>query len=152
MHDDRTEVPYGYCHCGCGERTNLMPANRPNEGWVKGEPFRFLRGHHVKLRYPVPQYVEDENGCWVWQRVRDRHGYGRTHRESGKTALAHRVYYERLVGPIPDGLQLDHLCRNHACVNPEHLEPVTNRENVIRGIEARKREKAAQVVPPELSL
>jgi hypothetical protein len=73
-------------------------------------------------------YIVDESGCWIWQRYINRHGYGRLAR-GGKRGtprqLAHRWYYERLVGPIPDGLELDHLCRNRACVNPDHLEPVT---------------------------
>jgi hypothetical protein len=51
----------------------------------------------------------------------------------GKVRLAHRVIYEYLVGPIPDGLSIDHLCRVRHCVNPAHLEPVTHRENVLRG-------------------
>lgn len=52
----------------------------------------------------------------------------------GKKVSAHRVSYEAFIGPIPAGLDLDHLCRNRACINPYHLEPVTHRENVIRGV------------------
>jgi hypothetical protein len=73
------------------------------------------------------------NGCWVWVAARDNHGYGR-YGIDGRAATAHRVAYQTLVGPIPDGLHLDHLCRVRACVNPEHLEPVTCRENVLRGV------------------
>jgi len=97
---------------------------------------------------------ETEAGCWEWVGHRSRGGYGkivmpRTHGtwESGspKSVFVHRVAYEVFVGPIPDGLHLDHLCRNRACCNPEHLEPVTNRENLLRGesfsaVNARKTE------------
>ncbi len=51
----------------------------------------------------------------------------------GKLQLSHRVAYEETIGPIPTGLDIDHLCRNHSCYNPEHLEPVTRKENVRRG-------------------
>lgn len=72
------------------------------------------------------------DGCWVWTGALNASGYGAVGRDS-KVLRVHRVTYELLVGPIPDGLQLDHLCRNRACCNPEHLEPVTNRENWLRG-------------------
>lgn len=68
-------------------------------------------------------------GCWEWNRYRNEHGYGRLNKAGQRTMYAHRWAYELLVGPIPVGLTIDHLCLNPACVNPEHLEPVTLSEN-----------------------
>lgn len=75
----------------------------------------------------------DGDGCWLWTGFA-LNGYGRFGGSGwGWCANAHRWAYERLVGPIPQGLVLDHLCRVHSCVNPAHLEPVTNHENLMRG-------------------
>jgi hypothetical protein len=71
--------------------------------------------------------------CWEWQGSRTTGGYGVIKPEGSRTpVLAHRVAYELAVGPVPDGLELDHLCRNRRCVNPSHLEPVTRSENIRR--------------------
>ncbi len=74
------------------------------------------------------------NGCWLWIAHKNKAGYGRLHARNTYIDLAHRFAYEQIKGPIPEGFTLDHLCRNRACVNPAHLEPVTRKDNVLRGI------------------
>lgn len=81
--------------------------------------------------------------CWVW-RGRAVRGYGRFSFR-GRTLIAHRVAYQLMVGPIPHGLDLDHLCRNRSCVNPVHLEPVTRAENVRRAARSHCRQGHAYV-------
>lgn len=76
--------------------------------------------------------------CWVSGHNRNSKGYARVN-TAGRSTPAHRVAYEHFIGPIPDGLTLDHLCRNRACINPAHLEPVTSLENIRRGVVARRR-------------
>lgn len=70
--------------------------------------------------------------CWISNRAKQPNGYTKIGL-CGQTLLTHRVAYEAYVGPIPDGQQIDHLCRQRACCNPDHLEPVTCRENLLRG-------------------
>ena len=73
----------------------------------------------------------DANGCWNWQLSRNNRGYGLCLRRDWR-GLAHRFSYTTFVGQIPEGTQLDHLCMNKACVNPEHLEPVSAKVNTQR--------------------
>ena len=99
--------------------------------------------HSLRPRIPVEQKIRQRHrvtaeGCWEWTRGRDKNGYGFV--TGGGSKLAHRVSYEVFVGPIPEGLTLDHLCRNTSCINPDHLEPVTHRENVLRGKVSRLRD------------
>lgn len=76
--------------------------------------------------------VDTSGACWLWTAAKTSGGYG-TFKVAGRQVLAHRIMYEWAFGSIPDGLPLDHVCRVRHCVNPRHLEPVTTRENVLRG-------------------
>lgn len=83
-------------------------------------------------RFKENYIPEPNSGCWLWIGALRPTGYG-VFNEGGKRYPAHRWGYESLVGQIPKGLQIDHLCRVRSCVNPDHLEPVTQRENILRG-------------------
>lgn len=87
---------------------------------------------------PIPADRPELGPCWLWTGSLNSHGYGvfgrgRRGRNGLPTFFAHRIAYLLSVGPIPDGLQPDHLCRNHSCVNPDHVEPVTGQVNTLRG-------------------
>lgn len=92
-----------------------------------------IDGETLRERMDRLSMPEPNTGCTLFMGSQQKEGYGRVC-FNGKVHLAHRVSYEMHVGPIPDGLVLDHLCRVPGCVNPRHLEPVTNRENVFRGV------------------
>lgn len=79
--------------------------------------------------------VDDSSGCWIWNKARQSAGYGHFYL-SGRTVLAHRWFYEKAYGPIPEGLVLDHKCRTPACVNPFHIEAVTPALNAQRRLGA----------------
>ena len=104
---------------------------------------RLLRKHGVPMRRPgerastldqrfSTKFIVIASGCWQWIGFVNEDGYG-AFRGEGGTEGAHRWAYRRFKGPIPEGYEVDHLCRFRACVNPDHLDAVTKRDNVIRG-------------------
>jgi hypothetical protein len=108
------------------------------------EPARieaFSRARALLPREPIEvrfwRQVDKTPTCWLWTGTLNRHGYGQFSIPGGKHILAHRYAYQSLVGPIPEGRVLDHVklrgCTSPACVNPDHLEPVTQAVNVARG-------------------
>jgi hypothetical protein len=74
-----------------------------------------------------------ETGCWKWPGQRTAAGYGQMRTGPGSRDYVHRISHKLLIGPIPEGTEIDHLCRNRACYNPEHLEAVPHRINWLRG-------------------
>lgn len=135
--DDTSSIPYGYCHCGCGHKTKISPANDPRAGWIKGEPRRFLAGHQARPRTPLPDRFwsrADREGdeCWLWRGRRNAHGYGVFDASEVRSGpiLAHRLAYELERGPIPDGMIVCHACDTPACVRPDHLFLGTQQDNL----------------------
>lgn len=159
MNRVQTTAPYGYCHCGCGERTPLARQTRSQYGQVRGEPLRFVHGHQLvfygsggrsystRPADPVDRFWAQvdrggPDGCWVWMGYR-RGNYGQVTFKDRKWR-AHRLAYELLVGPIPEGYHIHHKCRNPVCVNPDHLEPLSEVEH------GRKNRKLTQEQAEEL--
>ena len=130
--------PKGFCQCGCGQRTVVSPVTDRSHGWVRREPRRFIAGHNNRLLRKAV-WEEDrgyETPCHIWRSGLNDRGYGMNGRD-GRSRLAHKVLWEERNGPVPDGLTLDHLCRQRDCVNHKHLEPVTHAENCRRGAASR---------------
>jgi hypothetical protein len=119
----------GIC-TGCGAqypktRTNLCRSCRSSR------PHRWRGKDPADRFFELTLIPELPNACWPWGGSRDRYGYGKMS-AFGVHVRVYRYSYELLVGPIPEGLTIDHLCRNPPCVNPDHLEAVTNKENILR--------------------
>lgn len=102
-------------------RTNNPPTRFIPITGIDALPFRLAR-----------KVEQADSGCWLWRASKDPCGYGQVWWET-RPHKAHRVVYTLAFGPIPDGMELDHLCKVRHCVNPAHLEPVTHQENLLRG-------------------
>lgn len=140
--------PSGLCQCGCEGTTRLARKSDSRNGNVRGKPVRFLPNHNPRL-HKGPEYtIDGGTGCWLWNHARDRkRGYGyAVNPRTGKSDHAFRVIYERHRGQIPDGMELDHLCRNHPCVNPWHMEIVTHAVNMRRGAMAKLSAESAEEI------
>lgn len=92
---------------------------------------RSMPGTTIEEKLLLNREIDDE-GCWLWTRSRDQHGYGRLRISRTFVEKVYRLAYELWVGPIPDGLEIDHLCRKPPCFNPTHLEAVTHGVNLVR--------------------
>ncbi len=137
--DISNDIPLGLCQCGCGRVTTIARWNNKRCGYIAGQPKKYVAGHYPRRLasgITVDDYVIEDRGhetpCWIWVfPAQTGAGYARVV-INGQTYLAHRAMYEQEVGPIPDGLTIDHLCNVKACVNPAHLEAVTLQENIRR--------------------
>ena len=124
------DIAIGLCQCGCGRTTGISKKNDSASGRVKGVHSKFISGHSSRIL--GPDYEVSDSGCWLWIKTIYSCGYGKAHYD-GKPIYAHIYYYKKKNGPVPTGLELDHLCRTRRCVNPDHLEAVTHVVNMRRG-------------------
>lgn len=140
-------IPYGLCHCGCGQKTQIVTCTVEKLGRIKGSPAKYFGKHRIHLEKPLAdRFWEkiDRNGlllrddlgrCWTWTASLDAHGYGQINGGKGDNGVikflkAHRVSWELNRGPIPEGLGVLHHCDNPPCCRPDHLFTGTNDENM----------------------
>ena len=129
-------IPYGFCHCGCGRKTNIATENSKEGHYLRGEPRRFLAGHSHRIIETIEQRFwskvqkgHSPNDCWKWASGKTKDGYGTIGRHKGNIYV-HRYSYELHYGPIPEGMLVCHHCDFPECSNPKHLWLGTHADNV----------------------
>lgn len=121
---EQSTIPYGFCQCGCGERTAVTIQAVKQAGLAKGQPRRFLQGHGSRIVAPLAERIairtrrsETPHGCWEWTGHLNEDGYGIAVIAKSRTRLAHRVAWELASSePVPSGLYVLHTCDNPACI------------------------------------
>lgn len=131
MPDSTCEFP------GCQRKYYARGLCNPHwqQRYKRGQELKEIRVYEATPEARFWVKVTKTDDCWLWTGAKHELGYGRFRLDAKAklTVPSHRYAYTLLVGPIPEGMVLDHLCRNPSCVNPSHLEPVTQGENVLRG-------------------
>lgn len=152
--DKYPAVRLGTCACGCGDKTPVNSRTNVKLFKFKGEPARFRHGHGTKRLRSVDDLLANcdvisagyDTPCRLWRGSLTEQGYGDARGYCDGRRRAHVVAYEHTHGSVSEGLELDHLCRNRRCINPNHLEPVTHKVNVQRGRAAKLSSETAQII------
>ena len=124
------------CECGCGNPAPVANENDKRFGWIKGQPKRFIHGHHRRAN-PASQFwskVEKTDNCWKWHGSKTILGYGQL-RIDYRLIAAHRFSYEMHYGPIPPKKHVLHSCDNPECTRPDHLHLGTHQDNMQEAVE-----------------
>jgi hypothetical protein len=161
---DSTTTNYGYCECGCGEKTSLAPTTRSDRGWVKGEPVRFISGHNTTTQRRLGEvkassvfdrfwakvaFTANPDRCWDWQAAKSTNGYGFF--KSDKLKHSHRVAYELTYGKIDGNLLVCHSCDNRLCCNPAHLFLGTTQQNTQDKVNKGRQAKGEKIASHKLT-
>jgi hypothetical protein len=156
--NDTSNIPYGYCQCGCGQKTKIADKNNTKNRCVKGEPRRFVNQHQRRhmVKQPIADRFwekvdvsSDNDECWEWNAGRDGGGYGCftiQNNASGRISTrSHRMAYELTYGVFPRELDVLHKCDNPPCCNPAHLFLGTDKDNSDDKVSKNRQAKGEQM-------